>query len=71
MDWNNRAKAIIKSELAKQDIDYIELSHRLKKIGVEDTQLNLANKINRGTFSFTFALQVFGAIDLKTLRLKD
>jgi len=71
MDWKDRAKALIKTELARQDIDYIELSERLKKIGIEDTQVNLANKINRGTFSFTFALQVFDALDLKNLRLKD
>jgi hypothetical protein len=71
MEWKDRAKALIKTELAKQNIDYIELSDRLNKIGIEDTQVNLANKINRGTFSFTFALQVFEVLDLKNLRLKD
>ncbi|MCG3709107.1 DUF6471 domain-containing protein [Aliarcobacter butzleri] len=71
MDWRNRAKSIIKSELVKQDIDYIELSKRLKRIGIYDTQINLANKINRGTFSFLFALQIFEVIGVKALRLKD
>ena len=71
MDWKNKAKAIIKSELAKKDIDYIELSKRLNSIGVKDTQINLANKINRGTFSFIFALQVFEVIGLKKLNLGD
>lgn len=71
MDWKNRAKAVIKSELAKQNIGYIELSKRLDNIGVKDTQINLANKINRGTFSFIFALQIFNALGLKNLRLKD
>ena len=71
MDWKSRAKAIIKSELAKKDIDYIELSKRLNSIGVEDTQINLANKINRGTFSFIFVLQVFEVIGLKKLNLED
>ena len=69
MDWKDRAKALIKTELAKQNIDYIELSERLAKIGVEDTQINLANKINRGTFSFTFALQIFKAIGVRNLDL--
>lgn len=71
LDWKNKAKSMIKSELAKQDIDYIELSKRLNEIGVNDTQINLANKINRGTFSLIFALQVFEVIGLKNLRLKD
>ena len=70
-DWQNRAKVLIKSELAKQSIDYIELSKKLKDIGVENTQINLANKINRGTFSFLFALQVFEVLGIKNLRLKD
>ncbi len=69
MDWKDRAKALIKTELAKQNIDYIELSERLAKIGVKDTQINLANKINRGTFSFTFALQIFKAIGVRNLDL--
>jgi len=71
MDYKNRAKSMIKSELAKKDMDYIELSKRLKEIGIEETQTNLANKINRGTFSLIFALQVFDVLGLKTLRLKD
>ena len=71
MDYKDRAKSMIKSELAKKDIDYIELSQKLKEIGIEETQTNLANKINRGTFSLIFALQVFDVLGLKTLRLKD
>jgi len=71
MDYKDRAKSMIKSELAKKNIDYIELSKRLKEIGINETQTNLANKINRGTFSFFFALQVFDVLDLKILRLKD
>ncbi len=71
IDWKNRAKTLIKSEIAKQDIDYIELAEKLKEIGIEDSQINLANKINRGTFSFLFALQVFEVLGIKNLRLKD
>ena len=71
MDYKDRAKSMIKSDLAKKNIDYIELSKRLKEIGIEESQTNLANKINRGTFSFIFALQVFEVLDLKTLRLGD
>ena len=71
MNWKSKAKSIIKSELAKKDIDYIELAEMLKEIGVEDDNVNLSNKINRGTFSFIFALQIFEVLDIKTLRLKD
>jgi len=71
MDWKNRAKALIKTELAKQNMDFKELSDKLKEIGVKEDNVNLSNKINRATFSFIFALQIFEAIGIKTLRLKD
>ena len=70
-EWKDRAKAVIKTELAKQNIDFIKLAELLKKIGIEEDNVNLSNKINRGTFSFIFALQIFEVLDIKTLRLKD
>ena len=70
-DWNNKAKNMIKAELHKKGIDYIELAKRLNNIGIEENQMNIANKINRGTFNFTFALQVFEVLDMEILRLKD
>lgn len=71
MDWNSKAKRIIKSELAKREIDYIKLAELMKVIGVDEKQANIANKINRGTFSFSFALQIFKAIGVEQIELKD
>ena len=71
MNWNSKAKRIIKTELAKREIDYIKLAELMKDIGVDEKQANVANKINRGTFSFSFALQVFKAIGVEHLDLKD
>ena len=70
-EWKARAKAIIKTELAKQNIDFIKLAELLKAIGIEEDNINLSNKINRGSFSFVFALQIFEVIGIQTLRLKD
>ena len=70
-EWNNKAKNMIKAELSKRGIDYIELAKKLNNIGVEENQMNIANKIKRGTFNFTFALQIFDVLDIDTLRLKD
>jgi len=70
MDWNSRAKRLIKSELAKREIDYIKLAKLMEAIGVDEKQANIANKINRGTFSFSFALQIFRAIGVKHLDLR-
>jgi hypothetical protein len=70
-EWNNRAKNMIKAELSKKGVDYIELAKRLNDLGIKESQMNIANKINRGTFNFTFALQVFKALGLKKLNLED
>lgn len=70
-EWYIKAKAIIKSELAKQDISYEKLSHMLHDIGVDENKMNIANKLNRGKFSFGFALQIFKALGLKKLNLED
>ncbi len=71
IDWKKEAKFIIKKELLKQDIDYVKLCELLKKFGIDENAGNIANKLSRGTFSFIFALQIFEAIGIKTLRLKD
>jgi len=71
MDWNSKAKRVIKTELAKREIDYIRLAELMKDIGVDEKQANIANKINRGAFSFSFALQIFKAIGVENLDLKD
>ena len=70
-EWYIKAKAIIKSELAKQDISYEKLSDMLHDIGVDENNMNIANKLNRGKFSFGFALQIFKALGLKKLNLED
>ena len=71
MDYVKKARTIIKTELAKRDIDYPELADMMKKIGIYENRNNLSNKINRGTFSFIFALQVFEALEIDNIKLKD
>lgn len=70
MEFAKLAKTIIKTELVKRDIDYPKLSEMLekeKKIII--SRENLSNKINRGTFSFTFALQIFEVLGVKNINL--
>lgn len=71
MDWNKHASNLIKSELKKRGITYEQLQEKLGTIGVEDTMNNINRKINRGTFSFVFLLQVMKAIGAKNFRLDE
>ena len=67
--WAQRARNLLKGELARRGLNYGDVAASLKKIGVNETPENIRNKINRGTFSALFLLQVLYAIDCKTLNV--
>ena len=69
--WEDRAKRLLKAELARADIGYRDLAERLKKHGLQETEASIANKISRGTFSATFLLASLVAIGAETVRLED
>ncbi|HXL68807.1 MAG TPA: DUF6471 domain-containing protein [Xanthobacteraceae bacterium] len=69
--WEERAKRLLKTELARADIGYRDLAERLKKHGMKETEASIANKISRGTFSATFLLASLIAIEAQTVRLED
>ena len=71
IDWNARARRLLKAELAKRDINFVELSERLKEIGIKVSSQNLSNKIARGSFSAPFMLQVFAAIGSDRILIGD
>lgn len=61
-EWKDISKAILKSELAKKNIDYIQLSSKLAELDIHESPANLNSKINRGKFSFAFFIQCMQAI---------
>ena len=69
--WEERAKRLLKAELARADVGYRELAERLKKHGLKETEASIANKISRGTFSATFLLAALIAIEAEIVRLDN
>ncbi len=65
--WSQRARNLLKGELARRGVTYSDLAVRLKEIGVKETPENIRNKINRGTFSAAFLLQALQAVGCKNL----
>ncbi len=65
--WAKRARNLVKGELARRGLSYEDLAVKLKKIGIEESADNLRTKINRGTFSAAFLLQVLQAIGCKSV----
>ena len=60
--YEKRAMVYLKTQMAKADIDYPKLAEQLKEKGVNESRENLANKINRGKFSFAFALMILDTL---------
>lgn len=71
LDWGEHAAALLRSEMAKRRMKYPDLVRALGKIGVQDSERNLSNKIGRGTFSAAFFLQCLAAMEVKNLRLDE
>ncbi|RZI43670.1 hypothetical protein EGT07_07830 [Herbaspirillum sp. HC18] len=64
-----KASRLLKAELDLAGLSYADLVTRLAALGITETYKGIANKINRGAFSFSFFMQCMKAIDKKTIRL--
>lgn len=71
MDWKQEARRLLRAQLALKDVTYKGLSRALLSVGVDEEPKVLANKIARGTFSFSFFLQCMRALDIDVVRLRD
>ena len=69
-EWQDRVRGILRAELARRNLSYVDLAERLRAIGVEDTPKNLSNKIAQGKFSAVFFMQCMDAIGCR-LRIED
>ena len=67
--WNEWAKGVLKAEISRRNLTFVEVAERLKAFGIEESGRNVSNKVGRGTFSATFMLQVLTAIGCTTLRI--
>lgn len=65
--WTKAVAKILKTELAKRDITYKQLKDMLEKIGVNESEDNIKNKLSRGTFSAVFFVQCMRAIGVQSL----
>jgi Domain of unknown function (DUF6471) len=61
-EWQDRVRGMLRAELARRNLSYVDLAERLRVIGIEDTPKNLSNKIAQGKFSAAFFMQCMTAI---------
>lgn len=60
--WNQYAKRLLQSEMAKRGVSYKELARLLEREGRDDSDESLMTRVNRGTFSLAFFLQAMRAL---------
>lgn len=68
-DWEEKAKGLLRAEMARRGVTYAQLVEKLAAIGVDENERNLRNKVSRGKFTAGFLLQCLAAIDVRELRL--
>lgn len=61
---------MIKAELTKRNLSYIQLADLLAERGITETPQNLSNKIGRGKFGAVFMIQVLEAIGCNNLKIR-
>lgn len=69
IEFETRAKNLLKGELKRRGVTYAQLAEKLEAIGVKENERNLNNKISRGGFTAAFLLQCLVAIEATSLRL--
>jgi 3-mercaptopyruvate sulfurtransferase SseA len=68
-DWNAKAANLLKSELKRHGVKYADLVEKLAEIGVDEKEVNIRNKLSRGTFTAAYLIQCLEAIGVKEVRL--
>lgn len=67
-EWDREARRVIELELLKADCDHDVLLERLGALGYDNTKVkHLVQRIQRGSFSFGFALRVLKVLGVKNL----
>lgn len=69
LDWNEFAKGVLRSEMAKHRVSYADLAAKLASLGIEESVPNLRNKVSRGSFTAAFLFQCLKAMRVTTLHL--
>ncbi len=67
--YEEQAKKLLKDLLADKGLTHRELAAKLYEHGIYIETQPLINKLNRGRYSFAFALQVLAALGEKSLRI--
>jgi len=61
-------RGTIRAEMTRRRLTYADVAQRLRALGVDENEKNVANKVARGTFSAVFFVQCLEAIGVTEVR---
>ncbi len=67
LHWRRLVSRLIKAEMSKRGVKYLELSRRLESFGIVQSEDNLRNKINKGILGADLLLAIIVALDVRSL----
>lgn len=70
-EWADKVRRFLKVELKRAEVSYKDLADRLTTHGLEETEVGIASKLARGTFSATFLLACLAVLGLEGVSLDD
>lgn len=65
------ARLVVRSEMQRRGVTYKELARRLELRGFSDSPRALAMRVNRGTFTFAFAIAVFRVLEITSVNIAE
>jgi Domain of unknown function (DUF6471) len=71
IDWNDKVKRLLKSELIKRGVSNSDLALMLSEIGVEETKTSIDSKISRGSFSASFFMQCLSVVGCNKVEIEE
>jgi hypothetical protein len=69
--WVTLVKGILRAEMTRRGMTYEQLAEKLADVAVNDTAVNIRNKVARGGFSAVFFVQCLRAMGCSTVRLDE
>ena len=70
-DWKGQVKGLLKAELKRRNLGYADLAEKLAAIGVKENDLNISNKIGRGSFTAVFLYSAWRPLAARQFHLED
>lgn len=70
-DWADDVKRLLRAEMTRRGVTYDQLAEKLAAIGVDDTAVNLRNKVARGRFTAVFLVKCLTAIGCQMFRISE